>query len=175
MPPALPLSPEQSRTERRALWHSLFTMLLVLSVAFVPALLSTWQTLDCDRTSDVCRLSHRFLGISLSTREFAASSLRQTRLVDSPSRDRGSVRHHWDIVLETADGEHRVAVDASSEQDEDLRRELRALASFMSGAAPGYQHVSFNGLTLVALLFLLPVAWAAVRTAQLIRCLRRSA
>jgi hypothetical protein len=49
-----------------------------------------------------------------------------------------------------------------------LRRELRAIASFMSGAAPSYEYVSFNSVTLVALLFLLPVGWAAARTRQLI-------
>ncbi|HVY25690.1 MAG TPA: hypothetical protein VHB79_04035 [Polyangiaceae bacterium] len=143
-------------------------MLLVLSVAFVPALLSVWQTLDCDRASDVCRDSRRFLGIAISTHTFSASSLRGARLVDFPSHTRGPPRHHWDVVLETTDGEHRVHFDASSEQDEELRRESRAIASFISRAAPGYKHVSFNVLNLVALFLLLPAGWAAARAGQLV-------
>ena len=168
---ALP-SWDQKQTERRALWHSLITMLLILHVAFVPAFVSVWQTLDCDRASDVCRSSARFLGIAISSSAFSASSLRRTRLVDLPSHDRGPVRHHWDIVLETADDEYRMGVDASSEQDEELLDELRRITSFMSGTAPNYEYVSFNGLNLIGLLFLLPVGWAAIRAWQLIRRIR---
>jgi hypothetical protein len=164
--------PEQ--TERRALWHSLITMLLILCVAFVPAVVSMWRTLDCDRASDVCRSSARFLGIAISTSTFPASSLRRTRLADLPSHDRGPVRHHWDIVLVAADGEYPMWVDASSEQDEELRRELRGIASFMSGTTPSYEYVSVNGLNLIGLLFLLPVGWAAVRACQLILRIWRS-
>jgi len=167
------LSADQKQTERRALWHSLITMLLILYVAFVPALVSLWRTLDCDRARDVCRSSARFLGIATSTSTFAASSLRGTRLVDTPSHDRGGVRHHWDIVLETADNEYPLWLDTSSAQDEELRRELRGIASFMSGATPSYEYVSFSGMNLLGLLFLLPVGWAAVRAWQLIQRIRR--
>ncbi len=111
-------------------------MLLVLYVAFVPLLISEWQTLVCDRARDLCRLSPRVLGLTTSTRTFSASSLRGTRLVDSPSHYRGALHQHWDIALETADGEYPVWVDASSQQDEELRRELRAIAAFMSEARP---------------------------------------
>ena len=166
------LRADQKQTERRALWHSLVTMLLILCVAFVPALVSMWRTLDCERTGDVCRSSARFLGIATSTSTFSASSLRRTRLVDMPSHARGPVRHHWDIVLEAADGEYRLWVDASTEQDEELSRELRGIASFMSGTTPSYEYVSFNGLNLMGLVFLLPVGWAAVRAWQLILRIR---
>ena len=167
------LGADQKKTERRALWHSLITMLLILYVAFVPALVSLWRTLDCERAGDVCRLSTRFLGIAISTSTFPASSLRRTRLVDTPSRDRGGVRHHWDIVLEAADSEYSLWVDADSKEDEELRRELRGISSFLSGTTQSYENVSFNGLNLVGLLFLLPVGWAAVRAWQLILRIRR--
>jgi len=170
------LSADRKRTERRSVWHSLITMLLILYVSWVPAVVSVWRTLECERAGDVCRSRARFLGIAISTSTFSASSLRRTRLVDMPSHDRGPVRHHWDIVLEAADGEYRLWIDASSEQDEELRRELSSIASFMSGTRPSYEYVSFNGLNLIGLLFLLPVGWAAVRAWQLIlriRCLGR--
>jgi hypothetical protein len=161
---ALALSARQA--ERRGLWHSLITMLLVLWVAFVPALTSVWQTVDCDRARDVCQSSVRFLGIPTSTSKFPASSLRRAQVVVSTTQGR-PVRHHWDIVLDTAGDRHRLWIDAESEDDEELRRELRAIESFMSGAASRYEHVSFNGTNLVALLLLLPVGWAAVRAWKL--------
>jgi hypothetical protein len=166
------LNADEKRTARRALWHSLITMLLILYVAFVPVFVSLWRTLDCQRASDICRSSERFLGIPISTSTFSASSLRRTRLVDSPSTGRGP-HHHWDIVLETADGEHSLWLDATSEQDEELRRELHGIASFMSGTTPSYEYASFNGLNLIGVLFLLPVGWAAVRAWQLILRIRK--
>ncbi|MDF3071086.1 MAG: hypothetical protein K0R38_6687 [Polyangiaceae bacterium] len=152
--------------ERRALWHSLIAMLLVLYVAFVPVLLSGWQTVDCDRARDLCQSSGRLLGIATSANTFPASSLRGAQLVDSPTHGR-LVRHNWDIVLETTTSRHRIWIGAESEEDDELQRELRAINSFLSGAASRYEHVSFNGTNLVALLFLLPVGWAAVRAWQL--------